>query len=75
MSARRVMGYCPYEGCEHEVLPIVAGTRLRPKAYQLVRCVSSACAGYSIRKLNGFVYPMSDRTDPDSDPLVRILGP
>lgn len=61
---------CPY--CADDSFTDVVTTRPRhPHHVQVVTC--GGCAGHSVKHVNGRVFPLADRTDKESDVVLRIV--
>jgi len=61
---------CPYTGTEDLVVATEA-TRPRPANITIMKSQSSGY--YSAKHVNGKIYPLEDRTDVDSDVVLKII--
>lgn len=64
---------CPY--CGNTGTDPATSTRPRPDDQTIVKCdASGTCNGghYMVRR--GRSYPLDDKTNPDGDPLLRVVG-
>lgn len=60
---------CPY--CGGITFSSVTTEEARHPLHTVVQCDS--CDGYSIKHRNGYFYPLSDRTNKESDAVLRVI--
>lgn len=61
---------CPYTGSKN-LIPAIEGTRPRPETITIMKCQTTGY--FSAKNINGRVYPLSDRLDPDSDVVQKVI--
>lgn len=53
------------------VVVATEGNRPRPESHTIMKCTDTGA--FFMQHVNGRVYPLSDRTDPDSDVANRVI--